>query len=390
MDYTNSMVFTMFLIFTGAALLSTLALYTRQSLLVAYIILGALLGPWGLGLIADPQLIEKTGDFGIIFLLFLLGLHLQPRNLLHMFRRAILITLASSVIFAIVGFVIAYFFGFNPSESLLIGAAMMFSSTIIGLKLLPTTVLHHQHIGEIVISVLLLQDLIAIFLLFIMHAVTVGVLDLTKLGLVLLSLPVLLVFTFVFEYFVLRKMFARFDRVREYIFLLAIAWCLSISVLAKLTGLSYEIGAFIAGVSIAEGPIALYIAESLKPVRDFFLVLFFFSVGASFNLHYLKEVAIPAVILAVALLLIKPVTFWILLRQIQESRHVAWEVGWRLGQMSEFSLLVASVGLSSALIGAPASYLIQATTILTFIVSPYIVVLRYPTPVALSERLRRD
>lgn len=380
----------MFLIFTGAAIFSTAALYTRQSLLVAYMILGIVLGPWGMKLIDDPLLVEKTGDIGIIFLLFLLGLHLQPQNLIHMLKKATWITVASSFIFGMVGFAIAVAFHFTFKESLIIGAAMMFSSTIIGLKLLPTTVLHHQHTGEIVISILLLQDLIAILVLLLMHAASVGSLDITKMGLILLSLPGLLIFAFLFQHYVVAKMFARFDRVREYIFLLAIAWCLSVSVLAKLLGLSYEIGAFIAGVTIAEGPIALYIAEALKPLRDFFLVLFFFSVGAGFDLQFLHQVFLPAIILAIVLLLIKPVTFWALLRQMQESKHVAWEIGWRLGQVSEFSLLVGYVAQADKLISAPASYLIQATAIITFIASSYIVVLRYPTPVAMSEKLRRD
>lgn len=384
------MVFTMFLIFAGTAILSTLALYTRQSLLVAYILLGALLGPWGIGLITNEDLIQQTGDFGIIFLLFLLGLHLQPQNLLHMIKRVTWITSVSSLVFAVVGFAISYIYGYSITESLIIGAAMMFSSTIIGLKLLPTTVLHHQHTGEVVISVLLMQDLVAILVLVGLHAVSVGHLDWTKVGLIFFSLPGLLIFSYVIQHYVVAKMFARFDRVREYIFLVAIAWCLSMAVIAKWLGLTYEIGAFIAGVSIAEGPIALYIAESLKPLRDFFLVMFFFSVGAGFNIHYANKVAVPAIILAVILLLIKPLTFWSLLRQMHESRPVAWEIGWRLGQISEFSLLIGYIAALDHLISTQASYLIQATAILTFMASSYIVVMRYPTPVALSDRLRRD
>lgn len=384
------MVFTMFVIFAGASLFSTLALYTRQSLLVAYMLLGVLLGPWGLKVLSNPEMVERTGDIGIIFLLFLLGLNLQPQNLLHMFRKTFWITLISSVIFAAVGFSVSYFAGFTMVECLIIGAAMMFSSTIIGLKLLPTTVLHHQRTGEIMISVLLMQDLIAIVLLLAIHGASIGTLNVQKLGLIILTLPGLLIFAFLFQHYVVMKLFRRFDRIREYIFLLAIAWCLSMSVLADMLGFSYEIGAFIAGVTIAEGPIALYIAESLKPLRDFFLVLFFFSVGAGFDLQYLGTVAVPALILAAILLIIKPLVFWGLLKKLDESKNLAAEIGWRLGQISEFSLLVGYVAASVSLISARASYLIQATTILTFIASSYIVVLRYPTPVALSDKLRRE
>jgi len=388
--HDNTIVFSIFLIFFGAAILSTLALYTRQSLLVAYILLGVILGPWGLKLVADSFVIKQTGDVGIIFLLFLLGLHLHPQNLWKMLTKVTWVALVSSVIFAGLGFMVGHLCGYGLTENLIIGAAMMFSSTIIGLKLLPATVLHHQHTGEVMISVLLMQDLIAIVVLLLMHGATMGGLGFTDVGLIVLSLPGLLLFAYLFERFILLKLFSRFDRIREYMFLLSIAWCVSMSELASLVGLSHEVGAFIAGVSLAASPISLYIAESLKPVRDFFLVMFFFSVGASFNLQYVGTVLVPAVILAAVLLITKPLVFRFLLYQVSESKHTAWELGWRLGQVSEFSLLVAYVAANTSLISDSASYLIQATTILTFLASSYIVVLRYPTPLAVSDRLRRD
>src|SRR3989344_5599078 len=93
---SEQVVFSIFLIFTGAAVLATLALYARQSLLVAYILLGVLFGPWGLGLVADASLLKDMAHIGIIFLLFLLGLHLHPQKLLHMFGEAALVTAARS------------------------------------------------------------------------------------------------------------------------------------------------------------------------------------------------------------------------------------------------------------------------------------------------------
>lgn len=266
----------------------------------------------------------------------------------------------------------------------------MFSSTIIGLKLLPTTVLHHQRTGEIMISVLLLQDLIAIVILLLLKVQAQGQLPLLDVGLLLLSLPGLILFAYIFERYALIKLIIRFDKIQEYIFLVAIGWCLGMAELAAALGLSHEIGAFIAGVAVATSPISFFIAESLKPLRDFFLVLFFFSVGAAFNLRMLPEVLVPASLLAVLTLLIKPLVFKALLRGSGESPERAVEIGVRLGQISEFSLLIAILALDSQAIGPEASYLIQVSTLITFIASPYIVVMRYPTPVAISDRLRRD
>lgn len=387
----NSVFYTIFLIFAGSAVFSTLVLYTRQSLLVAYILLGAMLGPWGLKWVADVSTIQQIGDVGIIFLLFLLGLHLQPQNLLHMLKRVTLISIVSSALFAAIGYLIGLWFGLSMTESVILGAAMMFSSTIIGLKLLPTTILHHQHTGEVMISVLLMQDVIAIIVLILINgAQDNNGLSWNDFVLVMIALPLLTLFAFAVERYVLVKLLARFDRTQEYVFLLSIGWCLGMSVLSKEIGLSEDIGAFVAGVALASSPISLYIAESLKPLRDFFLVMFFFSVGATFNFSYVAQVMIPATILAGLMLVIKPYLFKWLLVKSGEKPVIAKEVGVRLGQASEFSLLVASIALSTHLISAVASNLIQASTILTFIVSSYWVVLKYPTPIALSDKMRKD
>ncbi len=388
--HEHQLIFSLFLIFVGAALFSSLALLTRQSMLVAYIFLGILLGPWGLKLINDSQLVRHVGDVGILFLLFLLGLHLPPQKLFHMIKQVSTIGVISSLIFAGVGWGIGWIFGYSVNECFVLGAAMMFSSTIIGIKLLPTTILHHQHTGEIMISILLLQDLLAIMVLILLRAMAASGNILVDVSLVVFGLPALLLFAYVVERFFLQRLLAKFNRIKEYLFLLAIAWCLAMAQLAILFGLSPEIGAFIAGISLAASPIAFYIAESLKPVRDFFLVIFFFSVGALFNLNYLTKVIFPAVILAFLLLIIKTATYNWLLQRVGENKNVAWEVGVRLGQISEFSLIIAYMGLDYHLISEITVNLIQATAILSFIASSYWVVIKFPTPLALSDRLRRD
>ncbi|MDR3476404.1 MAG: cation:proton antiporter [Gammaproteobacteria bacterium] len=386
----QSIVHVVFLIFTGTAILSTIALFTRQSLLVAYMLLGTILGPWGLKLVKDSVVIKQTGDIGILFLLFLLGLHLQPQNLLHSLRKMSWITIVSSILFMGTGFGIGKYFGFNMNECMIIGIATMFSSTIIGLKLLPTTVLHHQHTGELMISVLLLQDLIAIGVLLILQGIADRAFSFNDLGLIISAFPTLLIVAYLFQRYLLSKLLTRFDKVHEYIFILSIGWCLCMAELSHFMHLSEEIGAFIAGVTLASNPISLYVAESLKPLRDFFLVIFFFTVGAGFNFGYLPEIIVPAMLLAAVILIGKPLVFGWLLHKSGEAKPISWEIGVRLGQISEFSLLVIYLALDAKLIHPAATYMVQAATMLTFIGSCYWVTMRYPTPLASSEKLRRD
>lgn len=387
---TDPIIFYIFLIFTGAAILATLALYARQSLLVVYIILGVVLGPSVLGLVSDPEIIREISHIGIIFLLFLLGINLPPQKLLLMLRKTTLVTGISSLLFLMTGTGCALLFGFPVLESIIIGAAMMFSSTIIGLKLLPTTVLHHQHTGEIIISILLMQDIIAILILMLLPAEWRMAWPILEIMQLILSLFGLIAFAYVFERFILIRLIQRFDRIQEYIFLMAIGWCLGMAELASVMGLSAEIGAFIAGIMLATNPIAMFIGESLKPLRDFFLILFFVALGASFDLVIIEQVWLPAAVIAVLALLLKPYIFKWLLSYSGEPGPVSMEVGVRLGQISEFSLLIAVLALEIGVISQKASYLIQLSTLLTFLVSSYLVVMRYPSPIATSDRLRRD
>lgn len=387
---SDQFVYSFFLIFASAGILATLALYTRQPLIVVYIIVGVILGPSGAAFVDNPQLISSIAMFGIIFLLFLLGLDMQPMKLLNTLRSSLLVGIGSSIIFFIIGAAIAYLFGYPLAETIVIGIAMMFSSTIIGIKLLPTTVLHHRYTGELITSLLLIQDLIAIIVLLVITGGFLEFTGLSKVIRVMVSLPILVGISWLFVKFILLPLLEKFGEFHEYIFLVAIGWCLGLAVVAELTGLSLVIGAFIAGVTIATSPIALYIADHLKPLRDFFLVLFFFSLGAGFHMDLLGEVILPAFILATVLLGLKPVVFRYLLKGIAETNALAWETGFRLGQISEFSLLIAFVAAAENLISENASHLIQATAILTFLVSSYLVVFRYPTPIAVSEELRRD
>lgn len=335
-------------------------------------------------------MIEDISNIGIIFLLFLLGLNLSPKKLLDLLRQTMIVTLLTSSAFAFVGWAFATLAGFNTVNAIVVGVACMFSSTIIGLKLLPTTVLHHRHTGEVIVSVLLLQDMIAIVVLLAFQALSSDKQIAFEIAKLVVLLPALIGAAWALERWVLLKLFLKYDRIQEYVFLLALAWCLGIAQLAHSIGFSHETGAFIAGITIATSPIALFIAESLKPLRDFFLVLFFFALGAGIKLSALGDIWLPAVLLGIAMLVLKPIIFRFALHRVSETNKLGWETGFRLGQMSEFSLLIVFVALQSTIINPATVYFVQLATLVTFVGSSYSIVLRYPTPVAVSEHLRRD
>ena len=213
----DPLVFSFFLIFTSAAVLATLALYTRQPVIVAYVAIGVILGPSGTSLISDPSLISSISQIGIISLLFLLGLDVQPGKLANMLKSALLLGLGSSGAFFALGFAVAWIFSYTTNECALTGIAMMFSSTIIGIKLLPTTVLHHRRTGELVVALLLIRDLIAIVVLLVLTGDLLDLSEGMKLVRVVLALPLLIAFAWAFVHFVLLRLLEKFDAIHEYI-----------------------------------------------------------------------------------------------------------------------------------------------------------------------------
>ena len=375
------------LIFIASAALASLALFARQPLIVVYIVLGCLLGPFGLQWITDDKALSDLGHVGIIFLLFIVGLDLPPQKIRNVLGETIVIVLASTAVFFLVGLGIGLLFGFSLLEAVIAGIAVVFSSTIVGIKLLPKTVLHHKHIGEIVIGLLLIQDLLAVFALLYMRGLE-GEFTWHAWLIACIGIPALIALSYIGAKLIFWPLLRKFDVFTEYTFLLFLGWCMGMSLIAHYLGLPVEIGAFIAGVVLANSPASQGIAQTLEPLRDFFLVLFFFYVGASVDPRLLWDVALQVALLALVLTALKPVVFRYLIAWQGETKSTGWEVGIRLGQCSEFSLLV--LYLAATQMSDTSMLVVLGATVLTILVSSYIVVFKYKNPLALSDRLRVD
>ena len=383
------------IVFVGAAVLGAAALYARQPLLIVYILLGMLIGPHGIGIITNAELLQEVGEFGIMFLLFIVGLDLPPNRLKHMFGSSIMVAIASALIFFTLGFVVMLGFGFALIDAVVVGIASGFSSTLIGLKLLPTNVLHHRHTGDVVISQLLIQDLIAIIALIVIGGLAVtseG--DSTnlplRLGTTIVLAPVLAFAAFLGVNHLIKPLFVKFGAISEAIDLIGIGWCFAIASISVVIGLTPEIGAFIAGISMANLRIAQVEAERFRPIRDFFLVLFFFSIGGALELVAILSYLAPVIVLVAIFVLVKPLVYRGLLKVAGEETGISREIGYRLGQTGEFSLLVVHLAAGTVLISESASLVLTSATVASLCISTYIVVRRFPNPIAMDPRLRRD
>ena len=376
------------IVFIAVALLCTLALFLRQPLILIYVLVGACLGPYALGWVDDAAIISEMGEIGVIFLLFIVGLDLPPNKLWTTIGSASLVGITSSLVFFVLGIATAYLFGFTLFESVITGIGCMFSSTVLGIKLLPTTVLHHRHIGELVIGLLLIQDIIAIAALIYLYVFTNGDTQAFDWLISLAAVPGVLLLAFLGSRFIIWPLLTRFDVYTDFVLLLVLGWCLLIAGTTHYLGVGFELGAFIAGVALAYTPAAQSIAQNMAVLRDFFLVLFFFSVGASMDWSIAWQVIIQIICLSIVLVIAKPLILRYLLHYRGESLETSWEVGIRLGQCSEFSLLVLFV--VAAQISPEAMHVILGAVVVTFVVSTYAVVFNYKSPLAIFDYLRAD
>lgn len=371
-----------------SSLLAWLACRVRQPIILAYFLCGVLMGPAGFKLIPNVEPLEPISRIGVALLLFLAGMVLHPDRLLKFFRTASIVTLADSALVWLLVFAGMRLWGFEIRDSVVAGVALMYSSTILVIKLLPTTTLHQQHMGSICIAVLIAEDLIAVLALMFIGAEFEG-----SRWYALLRLPVMVVLLTIgavlFEQHIVRRMMRAADRYNEVMIMLCLGWCVGVATLAEMIHVSYEVGAFIAGVSMARGKIALILSEQLKPLRDFFLMFFFFILGAMFDITQMGDIWLPATLLAVGILLIRPLWVRLLLRRAGEEKTFSREASIRLGQASEFSLIIAMAAWHSGHVSASMLRLIQLTTVITMLLSSYLVIFKYPTPLGTKKGLQQ-
>jgi len=388
-DPFTGIAFELAAIFAGAGLLATLFLFARQPVILAYIAAGILLGPQAFGVIEDAGHIERIAQLGVMLLLFLLGLDLQPLKLLKLFRQTSLLTFGTSLVFFAAALPAGLVLGLPLTEAMVFAAAMMFSSTVIGLKLIPVTTLHQLHAGEVMTSVLLVQDILAILLILFLGG-EAGAAPLATFISLVGGLAILVLLAFLCVRWVLIPLFERFDVISEYIFLISLGWCLLCAQAGHSLGLSHEMGAFIGGLALASNRVSLVIAQELKPLREFFLILFFFAVGARFDVKMgMLSLGVGA-LFGVALVFLKSRSFRWGLGLTGETAKLSMEVGDRLAQASEFSLLVAFAAVGAGVLSPRGESLVQWVTLVTLVLSTYRIVARYPTPIASKDRLRQS
>ncbi|MFT7511431.1 MAG: glutathione-regulated potassium-efflux system ancillary protein KefC [Candidatus Omnitrophota bacterium] len=380
------------LIVVCSAVIGWFCTRVHQPIILGYLIVGICAGPSVFGLVDDAATIESISHIGVTLLLFLAGLVLEPHKLIAEFKLIFSATAFGGVVSSLPVVIVMKLFGYGWGESILAAIALTFSSTILIVKLMPTRTLHHKRMGSLSVGILVLQDILAVVVIMFITATGSENTPLFTVVNIIGRAVLLIVLALLFERYVLRKMVDSSKHYLEMMNILYLGWCLGMALMAKNIGLSYEIGAFVAGVSLARNKLSLWVHEELKPLRDFFLMLFFFALGAGLDLSVATSITLwlPGIIVSASILILRPWVYRLIFARMGETETFSKEIGLRLGQASEFALIIALTAQQAGKISASASQFIQLTAITTIAVSAYMTVKKCYTPLGIEDQLKLD
>ncbi len=360
------------LIIVFVTVVSMIVRLLKQPLILGYILTGILIGPSVFNLIAHGnESFEVFSSIGITLLLFIIGLGLNAGVFKKLGKVVLLIALSELIVVGSVGFFVTQSFGFNFTEALLIGLCLFFSSTIIIVKVLTDKKEQTRLHGQIAIGVILLDDIVATIALLFVAAGKNGF-EPTELGLLLIKGIILAFILFLITTRVLPKLSKIFASSQELLFLFTIAWGFGVATIFELAGFSIEVGALFAGVSLAGLPYSQEMASRLKPLRDFFIVLFFIVLGGSLNLGNLAAGILPAIVLSAVVIILKPLSVMVGLGLFGYTKRTSFKAGINLSQISEFSIILIVLAASSGLVGADLSAIVTLVAVITIATSTYL------------------
>ncbi len=347
----------------------------KQPLIIGYILTGLLVGPLFLDLLRSSEIINVFSEMGIAFLLFVIGLHLSPKVIKEVGKISLITGIGQIVFTSLIGYFICISLGFDVVTSIYIAVALTFSSTIIIMKLLSDKDALEKLYGKISIGFLLVQDLVAIFILIAVSSLSSGE---GAAGSLIFSTiikgAVLIAFLIPISYYVLPKLSNFFAKSQEFLFLFAISWGFGLSLLFTYVGLSIEVGALIAGIMLSMSPYSYEVSSKLKPLRDFFIIFFFIILGSQMTFGDINNMIVPAIILSLFILIGNPIIVMLLMGLLGYSKKTGFMAGLTVAQISEFSLILIALGVKTGSLSPEILSFVTIIGLITIAGSTYLII----------------
>lgn len=332
------------LILTVATVVAAIMQLLKQPLIIGHIISGLLVGPAVFNLVHSTETVELFSHMGIALLLFIIGLGLNPRVIREVGKVAVLTGIGQIIFTMTFGFLAAQALGFATTSSLYIAMGLAFSSTIIILKLLSDRKDTHRLYGKVATGFLLVQDIVAVMVLVAVTAMGQNLPIAEILTTTLVSGGLFILGVSLVSIFILPRLTTFLSGSQEFLFLFAIGWGFGIAALASWVGFSVEIGALVAGVALAGSPYAFEVASKMRPLRDFFIVLFFIILGAELDFTSIGAGLGPAIAFAALILIGNPIIVMSIMGLLHFKRKTSFKAGLTVAQISEFSLILLILG----------------------------------------------
>ena len=364
------------LIIVLAAGLSIFFRFLRQPPILAYILAGVILGPLGIIHLQGKEVITSLAEIGITLLLFMLGLELRFSELKSVGKVSIITGLAQILFTSVVGYSLSIFLGFSPIVSLYVSIALTFSSTIIIVKLLSDKKDLQSLYGKISVGFLLVQDFVAIVALIFLSGFTGGgPFSLLEFFTIILKAVVLFGWVILLSWHFLPYLINKISHSPETLFLFSIAWAFGLSALvtSPLIGFSIEIGGFLAGLALANSLENYQIISRVRPLRDFFITIFFVTLGTRLLISDFSEILIPGVILSAFVLIGNPIIVMIIMGALGYRKRTGFMAGLTVAQISEFSLILMIMGNRIGHVSDQAVSLVTFVGAVTFVISTYMI-----------------
>ncbi len=358
-----------------ATIFGIVARWLKQPVILAYVIAGFILGPAVSGYLVEPEFINNLSSFGIALLLFLVGLELDLRKISHIGRVSLALGFGQVVFTAALGFLIVRLFGYSLIPSAYIAIALTFSSTIIVVKLLSEQNALESLYGRIALGMLLVQDLLAIVALILLSGFSQSGASPRAAELLMVGGKGILLMLFVYaaQKYLLHRLFSWLARSRELLLLSSIAWCFLIAMAFALIGFSIEIGAFVAGLALAALPYNLEIVSRVRPLRDFFITIFFVVLGSQLVFMPGQNFFWPLITLCLFVLIGNPLIVMLIMSLLGYRKRTSFLVGLTVAQISEFSLILISLGHRLGHVSAAEVSLVTLVGIITITLSSYLI-----------------
>lgn len=359
-----------------ASALGVLAKIFRQPLILAYLIAGILIGPFAFGILKNPQIIETFATIGIIFLLFLIGLELNPRKLLEVGSSAVIIGLGQIALSGIIYWMVSTAFGFTGTGAIYLSLGFAFCSTAIIITLLSNKRELDTLHGKIIVGILLVQDFAAIIALTLIPSAKIDAGQISTIfiiGKILVKAIMLFSFAGLASKYVLPPIFSKIAKSHELLFISSLAWCFILVIVASSLDLSPEIGAFLAGITIAPLPYAIHIGAKTSPLRDFFLMIFFIYLGTNLVFENISKMILPAIVFSVLILIINPLIVMLIMGSLGYRKRTSFLTGISLAQISEFTFIILAMGVKIKILSAESITLASMVAIITIFCSTYFI-----------------